>query len=75
MGWTSTGDPYANVGDAGLVFESREAAIAFATKHGWQYSVSSTLSLHLQPYIYLVNPALLLIRSHENQVVHTLRIE
>eukprot|EP00243_Klebsormidium_subtile_P004133 TRINITY_DN17913_c0_g1_i1.p1 TRINITY_DN17913_c0_g1~~TRINITY_DN17913_c0_g1_i1.p1 ORF type:complete len:172 (+),score=16.35 TRINITY_DN17913_c0_g1_i1:197-712(+) len=39
MGWTSTGDPYANVGDAGLVFESREAAIAFATKHGWQYSV------------------------------------
>ena len=41
MGWTSTGDPYANVGDAGLVFESKEAAIAFATKHGWPYFVSS----------------------------------
>ncbi|KAI3700129.1 hypothetical protein L2E82_44747 [Cichorium intybus] len=26
MGWTSTGDPYANVGDAGLSFESKVAA-------------------------------------------------
>ncbi|KAL3813697.1 hypothetical protein ACJIZ3_014965 [Penstemon smallii] len=39
MGWTSTGDPYANVGDAGLSFDSQEAAIAFAERHGWQYSV------------------------------------
>ncbi|KAI3758563.1 hypothetical protein L6452_06130 [Arctium lappa] len=37
MGWTSTGDPYANVGDAGLSFDSEEAAKAFAEKHGWEY--------------------------------------
>ncbi|GLT46813.1 hypothetical protein SLA2020_205430 [Shorea laevis] len=39
MGWTSTGDPYANVGDAGLSFDSEEAAKAFAERHGWQYVV------------------------------------
>ncbi|KAL8199567.1 hypothetical protein R6Q57_013135 [Mikania cordata] len=39
MGWTSTGDPYANVGDAGLSFNSEEAAKAFAEKHGWEYEV------------------------------------
>lgn len=39
MGWTSTGDPYANVGDAGLSFDSEEAARAFAEKHGWDYVV------------------------------------
>ncbi|WCJ35562.1 NADH dehydrogenase [ubiquinone] iron-sulfur protein 4 mitochondrial [Euphorbia peplus] len=39
MGWTSTGDPYANVGDAGLSFDSAEAAKAFAEKHGWEYVV------------------------------------
>ncbi|XP_058080549.1 NADH dehydrogenase [ubiquinone] iron-sulfur protein 4, mitochondrial isoform X2 [Magnolia sinica] len=37
MGWTSTGDPYANVGDAALGFDSEEAAKAFAEKHGWDY--------------------------------------
>ncbi|KAK1316901.1 hypothetical protein QJS10_CPA05g01197 [Acorus calamus] len=39
MGWTSTGDPYANVGDAGLGFDSEEAAKEFAEKHGWDYMV------------------------------------
>ncbi|RZR86008.1 hypothetical protein BHM03_00013093 [Ensete ventricosum] len=39
MGWTSTGDPYANVGDAGLTFDSEEAAKAFAGKYGWDYVV------------------------------------
>ncbi|CAN6450133.1 unnamed protein product [Victoria cruziana] len=39
MGWTSTGDPYANVGDAGLGFDSEEAAKAFAERHGWDYTV------------------------------------
>lgn len=39
MGWTSTGDPYANVGDASLSFDSQEAAIAFAERHGWEYTV------------------------------------
>ncbi|PIA44155.1 hypothetical protein AQUCO_01700043v1 [Aquilegia coerulea] len=39
MGWTSTGDPYANVGDAGLSFDSEEAAKQFAERHGWEYVV------------------------------------
>ena len=39
MGWTSTGDPYANVGDSALIFDSAEAAAAFAEKHGWKYAV------------------------------------
>ncbi|WVZ21856.1 hypothetical protein V8G54_000400 [Vigna mungo] len=38
MGWTSTGDPYAHVGDSALTFDSAEAAKAFAEKHGWEYS-------------------------------------
>jgi NADH dehydrogenase (ubiquinone) Fe-S protein 4 len=39
MGWTSTGDPYANVGEAGLTFDSAESAKEFAEKHGWSYVV------------------------------------
>ncbi|KAI3972762.1 hypothetical protein MKX01_019420 [Papaver californicum] len=39
MGWTSTGVPYANVGDAALSFKSEEAAKFFAEKHGWEYVV------------------------------------
>ncbi|KAF7830537.1 NADH dehydrogenase [ubiquinone] iron-sulfur protein 4, mitochondrial [Senna tora] len=39
MGWTSTGDPYAYVGEAGLCFDSEEAARTFAEKHGWEYTV------------------------------------
>uniref|UniRef100_A0A6N2MHT9 NADH dehydrogenase [ubiquinone] iron-sulfur protein 4, mitochondrial n=1 Tax=Salix viminalis TaxID=40686 RepID=A0A6N2MHT9_SALVM len=42
MGWTSTGDPYANVGEAGLEFESEEAAKAFAEKHGQETSHPSS---------------------------------
>ena len=41
MGWTSTGDPYSHVGDSALGFDSEEAAIAFAEKHGWEYMVWS----------------------------------
>lgn len=44
MGWTSTGDPYANVGDSALSFDSKEAAVAFAERHGWDYTVWSPLS-------------------------------
>ena len=41
MGWTSTGDPYANVGDAALSFDSEEAAKSFAERDGqrWEYVV------------------------------------
>ncbi|KAK9756457.1 hypothetical protein RND81_01G099100 [Saponaria officinalis] len=55
MGWTSTGDPYANVGEAGLTFESEEAAKAFAKKHGWQYVVKKPHTPLLKPKSYADN--------------------
>ncbi|KAK9748409.1 hypothetical protein RND81_02G055000 [Saponaria officinalis] len=55
MGWTSTGDPYANVGEAGLTFESEEAAKAFAGKHGWQYVVKKRHTPLLKPKSYADN--------------------
>lgn len=39
MGWTSTGDPYAHVGDSALDFDTEEAAKEFAARHGWEYVV------------------------------------
>jgi NADH dehydrogenase (ubiquinone) Fe-S protein 4 len=44
MGWTSTGDPYAHVGDSALDFDSEEAAKEFAERHGWEYVVCSYYS-------------------------------
>ncbi|BBH05889.1 NADH-ubiquinone oxidoreductase-related protein [Prunus dulcis] len=41
MGWTSTGDPYAHVGDSTLGFDSEEAAKSFAERHGWDYVVKA----------------------------------
>ncbi|XP_078155188.1 NADH-ubiquinone oxidoreductase-like protein [Carex rostrata] len=55
MGWTSTGDPYANVGDAALCFQSAEAAKAFAEKHGWQYVVRKHHTPLLKPKSYADN--------------------
>ncbi|KAI3766818.1 hypothetical protein L2E82_16892 [Cichorium intybus] len=49
MGWTSTGNPYANVGDAGLSFESENAAKTFAEKHGWEYSLWSSVKQLVDP--------------------------
>lgn len=55
MGWTSTGDPYANVGDAGLTFDSEEAAKSFASKHGWDYVVKKRHVPVLKPKAYADN--------------------
>ncbi|XP_015890314.2 NADH dehydrogenase [ubiquinone] iron-sulfur protein 4, mitochondrial [Ziziphus jujuba] len=55
MGWTSTGDPYANVGDAALCFDSEEAARAFAEKHGWDYVVKKRHTPLLKPKAYADN--------------------
>ncbi|CBI38470.3 unnamed protein product, partial [Vitis vinifera] len=55
MGWTSTGDPYANVGDAGLGFDSEEAAKAFAEKHGWEYTVKKRQTPLLKTKAYADN--------------------
>jgi NADH dehydrogenase (ubiquinone) Fe-S protein 4 len=36
MGWTSTADPLENVARASLFFYTKEEAIAFCNKHGWE---------------------------------------
>lgn len=36
MGWTSTGDPLSNMG---ISFPSKEAAIEYAQRYGYEYSV------------------------------------
>lgn len=43
MGWTSTGDPYAHVGDSAMGFDSEQDAIGFAERHGWDYTVRTFL--------------------------------
>uniref|UniRef100_A0A1S4B3I8 NADH dehydrogenase [ubiquinone] iron-sulfur protein 4, mitochondrial n=2 Tax=Nicotiana TaxID=4085 RepID=A0A1S4B3I8_TOBAC len=55
MGWTSTGDPLSNVGEAGLSFDSVEAAKAFAEKHGWEYTVKKFHTPLLKPKSYADN--------------------
>jgi NADH dehydrogenase (ubiquinone) Fe-S protein 4 len=39
MGWTSTGDPFENVGRAALSFDTAQAAASFCEAHGWAYSI------------------------------------
>jgi NADH dehydrogenase (ubiquinone) Fe-S protein 4 len=55
MGWTSTGDPYASVGEAALYFESKEAAVEFAEKYGWQYTVREPHQVVQKPKAYADN--------------------
>ncbi|XP_042457379.1 NADH dehydrogenase [ubiquinone] iron-sulfur protein 4, mitochondrial-like [Zingiber officinale] len=55
MGWTSTGDPYCMVGEAGLTFDSEEAAKAFAVRHGWDYVVRKRHTPLLKPKAYADN--------------------
>lgn len=40
MGWTSTSDPWENVNRSLLTFQTKEAAVAFAEKKGWQVEVA-----------------------------------
>ncbi|XP_075105897.1 NADH dehydrogenase [ubiquinone] iron-sulfur protein 4, mitochondrial isoform X1 [Nicotiana tabacum] len=56
MGWTSTGDPYANVGESALSFESEEAAKAFAEKHGWEYTKTPSRSISQGGLSWAVSP-------------------
>lgn len=39
MGWTSTGDAMAHQFNSILSFDSKEAAVAFCEKHGWEFEV------------------------------------
>ncbi|KAJ0236525.1 NADH dehydrogenase [Hirschfeldia incana] len=53
MGWTSTGDPYANVGDSALSFDSEDAAKSFAQRHGWDYVVYAMPCLVFLPSFFM----------------------
>ncbi|XWS41761.1 hypothetical protein CRYUN_Cryun17cG0111100 [Craigia yunnanensis] len=55
MGWTSTGDPYANVGDSALSFDSEEDAKSFAERHGWEYVVKKRQTPVLKVKAYADN--------------------
>lgn len=55
MGWTSTGDPYAHLGDAALTFDSKESAIRFANKYGWDYTVREPHHPTIKPKAYADN--------------------
>ncbi|BFG35786.1 hypothetical protein CerSpe_220600 [Prunus speciosa] len=55
MGWTSTGDPYAHVGDSTLGFDSEEAAKSFAERHGWDYVVKKRQTPLLRVKAYADN--------------------
>ncbi|KAK0575542.1 hypothetical protein LWI29_002361 [Acer saccharum] len=48
-------DPYANVGEAGLWFDSEAAAKAFAEKYGWEYTVKKPHTPLLKPKSYADN--------------------
>jgi NADH dehydrogenase (ubiquinone) Fe-S protein 4 len=39
MGWTSTGDASAHQFNSTMYFDSKEAAMAFCDKHGWEFEV------------------------------------
>eukprot|EP00213_Chloropicon_mariensis_P005391 CAMPEP_0197483554 /NCGR_PEP_ID=MMETSP1309-20131121/56947_1 /TAXON_ID=464262 /ORGANISM="Genus nov. species nov., Strain RCC998" /LENGTH=179 /DNA_ID=CAMNT_0043026163 /DNA_START=433 /DNA_END=972 /DNA_ORIENTATION=- len=39
MGWSSTADSLENVGRMTMAFDSKEAAMRFADKNGWSYTV------------------------------------
>lgn len=39
MGWTSTADPLEHVGRAALFFYTKEEAMTFCEKHGWEFTV------------------------------------
>lgn len=55
MGWTSTGDPYAHLGDAALTFDNKESAIRFANKYGWDYTVRDPHHPIIKPKAYADN--------------------
>ncbi|CAK9161583.1 unnamed protein product [Ilex paraguariensis] len=61
MGWTSTGDPYANVGDAALSFDSEEAAKEFAEKHGWEYTVKKRQTPLLKAPLIAISVSLVVV--------------
>ncbi|NCO03146.1 MAG: ETC complex I subunit [Alphaproteobacteria bacterium] len=49
MGWTSSTD---TLGQIRMAFETKEAAIAFAEKKGWQYIVATDKARKVRPRNY-----------------------
>lgn len=52
MGWTASGD---TLNQVRMKFESKEAAIAFATAKGWDYSVTPEKNRIVRPRNYADN--------------------
>jgi len=52
MGWTSSKDTLSQIE---MGFDSKEAAIAFAEKEGWQYSVANARQKRVKPRNYMDN--------------------
>ena len=52
MGWTAAGDPFSSVG---LDFPTVEAAVAFAKRQGWDYTVAETTERQPHPRSYADN--------------------
>jgi hypothetical protein len=52
MGWTSSGD---TLNQVKLTFPTRDEAVAFADKNGWQYSVQVPHDRRVRPRNYADN--------------------
>lgn len=52
MGWIASGD---TLNQIRLQFDSREEAIAFAERKGWQYSVQDAMQRRVRPRNYADN--------------------
>lgn len=52
MGWVSAGDTADQIR---IPFSSKDAAIAFAEKKGWDYSVTKTNTRRVRPRSYIDN--------------------
>lgn len=48
IGWTSTGDPMEHVARSSLTFDTKETAVAFAEKQGFEAVVRTSISVAKQ---------------------------
>nr|CAG4646574.1 EOG090X0DNW [Macrothrix elegans] len=52
MGWASSGDPLSNIQ---LSFSSKEDAVAYCQKHGWEFTVADVVAKQAKPKSYGAN--------------------
>eukprot|EP00270_Netrium_digitus_P013117 TRINITY_DN4331_c0_g1_i2.p1 TRINITY_DN4331_c0_g1~~TRINITY_DN4331_c0_g1_i2.p1 ORF type:complete len:162 (+),score=35.17 TRINITY_DN4331_c0_g1_i2:69-554(+) len=55
MGWTSTADPLSSVGESSLSFDSKDSAVDFARRYGWQFSVQEPKNMKQRVKAYADN--------------------